>query len=65
MSELAATAERLRAVKNACLDFITFWAIDRMMEEDQLTDPIHGDLICASEDSQRSSFLQSDRYLDD
>jgi hypothetical protein len=65
MSNLAATAERLRVVKDACVDFITLWAIDRLMEEDQSGDRIYGDILCAMDRPREHSILQSDRYLDD
>ena len=67
MSELAATAERLRVVKDACLDFITLWAMDQMMAENHLYDRIHGDVISAPQSTENSGFanLYSGRCLDD
>jgi hypothetical protein len=65
MSELAATAERLRVVKEACLDFITLWAINRMMEEDGGRERMHGDALGCSDNQHSQGFVQSDRYLDD
>ena len=68
MSELAATAERLRVVKDACIDFMTLWALDRLMEEDRLTDRIHRDVINSSrtdENGRNCVSLYSDRVLDD
>jgi hypothetical protein len=49
MSDLSATAERLRVVKDACIDFITLWAIDQLMAEDRHSDRIHGDMVNSSE----------------
>jgi hypothetical protein len=67
MSELAATAERLRVVKDACIDFMTLWALDRLMAEDRLSDRICGDLLNAPQISEDGGSLTlfSGRYLDD
>ena len=67
MSELMATAERLRVVKNAFQEFIELWAIDRLMEEHAASDRIAGDIIRASEKSEIGglSSLYPGRGLDD
>jgi hypothetical protein len=49
MSELAATAERLRVVKDACMDFISLWAIDQLMAEDRLSERVYGDVLNTSQ----------------
>ncbi len=48
MSELLATAERLRTVKNAFREFIELWAIDAMMEQHTSSSNIAGDILRAS-----------------
>ena len=49
MSNLAATAQRLRDVKDACADFIQLWAIDCLMAEPSLCDRIRRDIDRADE----------------
>jgi hypothetical protein len=67
MSELVATAERLRVVKDACIDFITLWALDCMMDERRSSDRICGDVLNAAESSDKNSYslLHSSRRMDD
>jgi hypothetical protein len=67
MSDLAATAERLRVVKDACLDFIALYAIDQLMAENRLGDRIHGDILNASETFEKNDFsmMHSNRWLVD
>ncbi len=54
MSDLAATAERLRVVKQACQHFLALWATDRMWApvmgipesastDDPIADPMNRD----------------------
>jgi hypothetical protein len=73
MSELLATAERLRTVKNAFREFIELWAIDALMEQHASSDRIAGDILRAAEaiDSSENigthnlSYLFHGRRLDD
>ncbi len=67
MTELVATAERLRVVKDACLDFMTLWALDQLMAETHSCDRIHRDVLEAPQCTENSSFgiLYSGRGLDD
>ena len=63
MSELAATAERLRTVKDACVDFLILWAVDEMMTETCAGDQLWNDLHSSPPDN--SSFSKFGRNLDD
>ena len=73
MSELLATAERLRTVKNAFREFIELWAIDTLMQEHASSDRIAGDILRAAEmpdtaeqfEANNLSFLYQGRGLDD
>jgi hypothetical protein len=67
MSELAATAERLRVVKDACVDFITLWAIDQLVADDRVCASVHGDVLNASEgfENNKFSMMHSERRLTD
>ncbi len=56
MSNLVATAERLRIVKDACQDFITLWALDQIMAEPHLTEQIYGDIINAPDNREITNF---------
>lgn len=44
MTELAATAERLRVVKQAYQHFLTLWAMDRMMARPAAADRFRADI---------------------
>ena len=66
MSDIAATAERLRVVKNACSEFITLWALDCLMAEPRLSDRFQRDLLNAPQHSENNFLsLHSGRGLDD
>jgi hypothetical protein len=66
MSDLAATAERLRVVKHACSEFITLWALDCLMAETRSSDRFQRDLLNAPQHSENSfPGLYSGRGLDD
>jgi hypothetical protein len=73
MSELIATAERLRTVKNAFREFMQLWAIDALMAQHRSIDWIVGDILRASESTDavkksqthNLSFLYTGRGLDD
>jgi hypothetical protein len=56
MSELTATAERLRVVKDARLEFITLWALDQLMTEDRQAERIYGDVLSAAELNEAGQF---------
>ncbi len=64
MAELAATAQQLRIVKEACSDFLVRWAVDRMIEES--VDRLWGDLLAAADlEATAGSFSKFGRRLDD
>ena len=65
MSELAAKAERLRVVRNACMDFITLWALDSLMAENGLSDRMCRDVLNMDQISENSGNLYSGRRMDD
>jgi len=46
MADLAATAERLRHVRQACNEFFTLWALDQMMQEHHAYERIVVDVNC-------------------
>ncbi len=50
MTDLAATAERLRVVKQASQHFLTLWALDRMLARPLAADRIRADIEQAIED---------------
>ncbi len=49
MSELLATAQRLRTVKTAFQEFITLWAIDCLLDEPESSQRIAGDILREAE----------------
>ena len=63
MSELFATAERLRVVKDACVDFLILWAVDAMMTEtfsgERLWGDVQGSAASADNFEVRSKFGRS------
>ncbi len=73
MSELLATAQRLRTVKKAFREFIELWAIDALMEQHGSSAHIAGDILRASEagdpgeifEPNNLSLLYPGRRLDD
>ena len=67
MSELAATAERLRVVKQAYQHFLTLWALDRLMTKPKAADRMHADIERAVEDPHNHdwSLLYRGSVLDD
>ena len=50
MSDLAATAERLRVVKQAYQHFLTLWALDRLMTQPASATRFHADIESATEE---------------
>jgi hypothetical protein len=65
MSELAATAERLRATREACVDFLILWAVDEMIAETCAGDHLWADLQNSAAQMNHSAFSKFGRILDD
>jgi hypothetical protein len=49
MSDLAATAERLRVVKRACEHFLALWALDHLLARPVAVDQFNTDIHRADE----------------
>ena len=67
MSDLAATAERLRVCKDAYQQFLTLWAIDRMMSRPVTVNRFEADIDAAIADPENHdwSLLYRGSVLDD
>jgi hypothetical protein len=67
MSELVATAERLRVVKHACADFLILWAVDEMMNQACTGDQLWQDVQSSvrPDDHHDIGFSKCGRRLDD
>jgi hypothetical protein len=65
MPNLAATAERLRTVKDACVDFLILWAVDEMIAEACAGDHLWADVQNSAAQANSSSFSKFGRNLDD
>jgi len=65
MSELAATADRLRAARDACVDFLILWAVDEMIAETCAGDHLWADVQNSATQINEISFSKSGRILDD
>jgi hypothetical protein len=67
MSDLVATAERLRVVKDACADFLILWAVDEMMSQACAGDQLWRDVQSSSRpaDNQEMVFSKFSPRLDD
>jgi len=52
MSDMVATAERLRQVKNAYGHFLAMWALERLLAKPAAISRFHTDIIAAEETSE-------------
>jgi hypothetical protein len=65
MSDLAATAERLRVVKQAYQHFLTLWALDRLMSRPAAADRFHADIEQAASERAAVERAVEDPYNHD
>ncbi len=65
MTELVFAAQRLRLVKEACVDFLILWAVDALMTETLEGDRLRKDVLSANSESELPVFSKFRQILDD